>query len=206
MLNLQTQERGFSIIAATGALIIIGLLMMAGLRLVLDHTRRASLFADHALALQEAEAALTVAECRIAVATDTPAHQDCSAAHDREHIASLDALTLSGFVPGQCGQGEALGLCWPLVGQSAQSLSKLLADKPDAVTLPTPVQAGARQTPALAARYVIEPIPDALPGRWIEAGSARAPSLFRITAAGFGTDRAVNVMLQTIYRPRVAAP
>ena len=206
MLILQTRDRGFSMIAVTGALIIIGLLMMAALRLVLDHTRRASLFADHALAQQDAEAALIAAECRIAVATGTPPPDNCGTVHAEEDVAVIDPLTLSGFVPGHCGQGAALGLCWPIDGQSAQSMSGLLADNPEGPALFARVQTSARTSPALAARYVIEPIPDVLPGHWIQAGSPRTPSLFRITAAGFGTDREVNVMLQTIYRPRVATP
>ncbi|CAJ0775660.1 hypothetical protein LMG19083_00060 [Ralstonia psammae] len=205
MLNPHMRDGGFSIISVAGALIIMSLLMAAALHLVLDHRRRASLFADHALAQQEAEAALAAAECRIAVATGTPRRESCDATLDAEEMAALDPSTLAGFVPGRCGTGMTRGLCWPLQEQPAQSLSRLLADEPDAATLSPTVQTGARQ-PALPARYVIEPIPDGLSGHWVHAGSAHAPSLFRITAVGFGTDREINVMLQTVYRPQVGGP
>ena len=63
MLNRQEKAYGFSIIAVTGTLIIISLLMVTALQLVQDHVRRAALSADYALALRGAEAALAAAEC-----------------------------------------------------------------------------------------------------------------------------------------------
>ncbi|AQW31735.1 hypothetical protein B0B51_17375 (plasmid) [blood disease bacterium A2-HR MARDI] len=64
---------------------------------------------------------------------------------------------------------------------------------------------GERQ-PGRLPRYVIEPIPDALPGHWIHANATMAPRLFRITAAGFGNDPAIAVVLQTVFRPRLPQP
>ncbi|UNJ99267.1 hypothetical protein MMB19_10635 [Ralstonia insidiosa] len=63
MLITQAQARGFSIIVVTGALAMIGLVTMAAWPLVQDHSRRAALSADRALALSEAERALDAAEC-----------------------------------------------------------------------------------------------------------------------------------------------
>jgi len=201
VLNPQAQDRGFSIIAVTGALVIIGLLMMAALQLVQDHRRRATLSADRALALHEAEVALAAAECAIAVGAGTPHGDDCKATPNAARIPALDPITLASFVPGHCTPG----LCWPLPGQTVQSLARLLTDDPQAVMVPAADPDNWRR-PSQRARYVIEPIPDALPGQWMQAGTVRAPALFRITAVGFGSDERVNVMLQTVYRPRVTEP
>ena len=204
MLNRQERAYGFSIIAVTGTLIIISLLMVTALQLVQDHVRRAALSADYALALRGAEAALAAAECELAVATGTPTRNSCNVSLDDARMAALDPVTLAGFIPGRCGQGAEAGLCWPLQGQPVQALAGLLENGTSAVTVPTTAERDGR-TPT-SARYVIEPIPDALPGEWIRAGATRAPSLFRITAAGFGLDTQVNVMLQTVYRPRGVEP
>ena len=179
MLITQAQARGFSIIVVTGALAMIGLVTMAAWPLVQDHSRRAALSADRALALSEAERALDAAECEIA----------------------LNPITLAGFRPGQCGDA----LCSPLTGQTAQGLSDLLTTADKARAVPAALAETWRE-PAQPARYVIEPIPDALPGEWAQAGTARAPSLFRITAVGFGLTEKVTVMLQSVYRPQADEP
>lgn len=191
-------------IAVTGTVIIISLLMVTAWQLVQDHIRRAVLSADYALALRQAEAALAVAECELAIATDSPPPKNCNAAMDDARVAALNPATLAGFNPGRCGEGAELGLCWPLQGQSAPKLAQLIESDANAVTLTTTAQRDGRS--AKPARYVIEPIPDALPGQWMQAGAERAPSLFRVTAAGFGVDHHVNVMLQTVYRPRAIEP
>lgn len=206
MLNARTHDHGFSIIAVTGTLIIIGLLMVTALHLVQDHRRRASLFADHALALQEAEAALAAAECELALATGTSGPSGCSVPPDAARIAALNPVTLAGFVRGGCGQDEARGLCWPTAGQSVRALARLLDEtSTDAVSLIGTTTTGSRQ-PEHRARYVIEPIPDGQPGQWMHAGEVPSPWLFRITAAGFSSDPKVKVMLQAVYRPRVTQP
>lgn len=201
MLNPRVNRSGFSMIAVTGAVIIMGLLMMGALHLVLDHNRRAALSADHALAMHEAERALTAAECEIAIATDTPHREGCHTEPAAARIAALNPVSLAGFVPQQCGKETAnRGLCWPQEGQSAETLSGLLFDERNAIPLPPPRDSW--RQPAHRARYVIEPISDAVPGQWIHANASRAPVLFRITAVGFGADEAVNVRLQTIFRPQ----
>jgi len=202
MLNRRERTSGFSVIAVTSALIVIGLLMVGALHLVLDHNRRAGLSADHALAMHEAERALTAAECELGIATGTPGIDDCHAEVGTARIAALDPVTLAGFVPQQCGQDAARrGLCWPKEGDSVETLSGLLLDERNAILLPPPADDNWRQ-PAHRARYVIEPIRDAVSGQWIHANASRVPVLFRITAVGFGTDEAVHVKLQTVYRPR----
>lgn len=110
MLSRHAKAHGFSMIAVVGPLLIIGLLMLTALHLSQDHLRRATLAADRAVALREAESALTAAECEIAIATDTPYRsEDCRAAPDAARIAALNPVTLSGFAPGACGEGAARG-------------------------------------------------------------------------------------------------
>jgi len=205
MLSRCARTSGFSMIAVTGALIIIGLLMVGALHLVLDHNRRAALSADRALAMHEAEAALAAAECEIAIATDTPGREGCQAELDAARIAALDPVTLAGFARHQCGKNSASrGLCWPQDGESVETLSELTLNERNAISL-LPTDSPWRQ-PAHRARYVIEPIRDALSGQWVHANASRIPVLFRITAVGFGADEAVYVKLQTVYRPRGTEP
>ena len=201
MLITQAQARGFSIIVVTGALAMIGLVTMAAWPLVQDHSRRAALSADRALALSEAERALDAAECEIAIATGTPPRRGCAGVRDAARAAALNPITLAGFRPGQCGDA----LCSPLTGQTAQGLSDLLTTADKARAVPAALAETWRE-PAQPARYVIEPLPDALPGEWAQAGTARAPSLFRITAVGFGLTEKVTVMLQSVYRPQADEP
>lgn len=215
MLRPQEDCQGFTMVTVVGALIIVGLLMMTASQLVQDHVRRAALSADYALALAEAEAALAAAECEIAIATNTPRREACRVTPGDARTAALNPVTLAGFVAGECGeQGATRGLCWPPRNQSAAALADLAKSAAHAVPLDASEARGGRST--TPARYVIEPIPDALPGQWIHAGVPREPSLFRITAIGFGpssvaangarADALVNVILQTVYRPRRIAP
>jgi len=210
--NPLTHERGFSIVAVIGALIIISLLMVAALHIARDQRRRATLFADHALAMREAEAALAAAECELALATNTPTNHTCGAPPPAARIAALDPTTLAGFVPGRCGADAITrGLCWPESGQTVQDLAHFSPDqnnnrKAKAAELDTFTTTDTRDRPAHRARYVIEPIPDTQPGLWTHAGVERTPPLFRITAVGFGNDEDVNVMLQSVYRARTVAP
>ncbi|WP_439890408.1 pilus assembly protein PilZ [Ralstonia sp. 25C] len=210
--NPLTHARGFSIVAVISALIIISLLMVAALHIARDQRRRATLYADHALAMREAEAALAAAECELALATKTPTSQACGAPPPAARIAALDPITLAGFAPGRCGtDATTRGLCWPNSGQTVQDLAHFEPDqnnnsKAKAVELDTFTTADTRDKPAHRARYVIEPIPDTQPGLWTHAGTERTPPLFRITAIGFGNDEDVNVMLQSVYRVRAVAP
>jgi Tfp pilus assembly protein PilX len=199
------RRRGFSLVIVMAAVTLLGLLTMAALHLALDQRRRAGLTIDHALAKQAAEKALADAECELSVATGTPSAAPCTARPSPERIAALNPVTLSGFVAGTCGEGVARGLCQPLTGQSLWALATLLEATSHGVEVDTGSAVGARH-PAHRARYVIEPIPDARPGQWIQAGAAPQPRLFRITAAGFGADPEVSVVLQTVFRPGASSP
>lgn len=198
-------ERGFSLPIVVTVVALLGVLTMAAFHLMLDQRRRVSLTADHALAKHSAEFALAEAECELSVATDTPAAPSCVTPLAQDRIAMLDPVSLQGFVAGACGSGIARGLCQPLPDQSILRLAGLL----DETTLGVPIKAPpvtpiSERMPALDARYVIEPIPDRWPGQTAQADGKPRPRLFRITAAGFGADRAVSVVLQTVFRPRIS--
>lgn len=198
-------SRGFMLVFVMAAVALLGLLTMAAFHLVLDHRHRTSLTIDHALAMRAAEAALAAAECELSVATGTPARPTCAAALSAERIDALDPEALPGFVAGACGSGATRGLCRPLPGQSLWTHTRLLGTTTDGVEIDMPPADGERQ-PGRLPRYVIEPIPDALPGHWIHANATMAPHLFRITAAGFGNDPAIAVVLQAVFRPRLPQP
>lgn len=199
------QERGFSLVFVMTAVALLGLLTMAAFHLMLDLRHRVSLTADRALAKHSAEFALVKAECELSVATDTPVAPDCTTTLLLDRIAALDPVSLRSFVAGTCGSGISLGLCQPLPGQSVLALAGLLDETTFGVPIKAPpITPDTERLPALDARYVIEPIPDRWPGQVIQADEMPQPWLFRITAAGFGADPAVGVVLQTVFRPRVS--
>ncbi len=206
MLTLPARlSRGFMLVFVMAASALLGLLTMAAFHLMLDHRHRTSLTIDHALATRAAEAALAAAECELSAATGTPTSSTCAYEPSPERVDALDPETLPGFVAGVCGSGAARGLCRPLPGQSLWTLTRLLEMTTDGVEIGMPPADGERQ-PGRLPRYVIEPIPDTLPGHWIHAGATARPHLFRITATGFGNDPAVAVVLQTVFRPRLPQP
>lgn len=181
---------------------LLGLLTMATFHLVLDQRHRTSLTADRALAKYGAEMALNMAECELSVATETPTALECMAALPHERIAALDPVSRRGFLPGACGSGASHGLCQPQAGQSLWTLAQLL----DTATLAVEIDARFPDPGRIAgrpARYVIEPIPDRWPGQATQPDGAPPPTLYRITAAGFGADPGVSVVLQTVFRPRM---
>lgn len=199
------QERGFSLVIVMTAVALLGLLTMAAFHLMLDLRLRVSLTADHASAKHSAEFALTKAECELSVATDTPAAPGCAITLPQDRIAALDPISLRGFVAGACGSGITLGLCQPLPGQSILTMAGLLDKTTFGVSIKAPqIARDSERVPALHARYVIEPIPDRWRGQPAQADEMPQPRLFRITAAGFGADPAVSVVLQTVFRPRVS--
>ena len=202
MLSDSAKARGFSMMVVMPAVALLGLLTMATFHLVLDQRHRTSLTADRALAKYAAEMALNAAECELSVATETPTKRECMAALPRERIAALDPVSRRGFLPGTCGSGISLGLCQPQAGQSLWTLARLLDTTTLAVEMDTRVP-DTERIAGRAARYVIEPIPDRWPGQAMHSDGTPPPWLYRITAAGFGADPTVSVVLQTVFRPRM---
>lgn len=202
MLSDSAKAGGFSMMVVMPAMALLGLLTMATFHLVLDQRHRTSLTADRALAKYGAEMALNAAECELSVATETPTNLQCMAALPRERIAALDPVLRRGFLVGTCGNDGSLGLCQPQPDQSLWTLARLL----DATTHAVEIDArlpGTQRIAGRTARYVIEPIPDRWPGQTQHSDDTPPPWLYRITAAGFGADPAVSVVLQTVFRPRV---
>lgn len=194
-------SRGSALVIVMAVAALLGLLTMAAFHLVLDQRRRGSLADDHALAKRGAERALMAAECDLSAATAMPTTNTCHAKPLPALRVALDPLTLAGFTPGACSDGPVRGLCQPLPGQSLWALAGLLDAASHAKEIDADLASGERLA-ARRPRYVIEPIPDALPGGWMHAGAAAQASLFRITAAGFGADPDISVVLQTVFRPR----
>ena len=184
------------------AVALLGLLTMATFHLVLDQRHLTSLTADRGLAKYGAELALNAAECELSVATETPTNLECVAALPQERITALDPVSRRGFSPGACGSGATLGLCQPQPGESLWSLAQLLETPTFAIEIDAHLP-DTERIAGRAARYVIEPIPDRWPGQATQPDGTSPPWLYRITAAGFGADPAVSVVLQTVFRPRM---
>lgn len=189
-------------IIVMAAAALLGLLTMATFHLVIDQRHHTSLTADRALAKYAAEVALNAAECELSVATETPTNLECVAALPQERITALDPVSRRGFSPGACGSGAARGLCQPQPGESLWSLAQLLETPTLAIEIDAHLP-GSERIAGRAARYVIEPIPDRWPGQAMQPDGTSSSWLYRITAAGFGADPAVSVVLQTVFRPRM---
>ena len=202
MLSERTKARGFSMMIVMPAVALLSLLTMGTFHLVLDQRHRTSLIADRALAKYAAEMAVIAAECELSIATETPTNLECMAAVPPERIAALDPVSGRGLLAGTCGSGVSLGLCQPQPGQSLWTLARLL----DTATLAVEIDArlpGSKRNAGRTARYIIERIPDRWPGQAAHNEETTVPRLYRITAAGFGTDPAVSIVLQTVFRPKI---
>ncbi|KHK56141.1 pilus assembly protein PilZ [Ralstonia sp. A12] len=205
MLNTMAKTRGFALPVVMAVVALLGLLTMAPLHLLLDQRRRVSLAADHAQAKHAAEYALNAAECELSSGTGTPTTRDCSLILPVERTAAFNPVTPRGFVAGSCGMDNMLGLCQPRPGQSLWAMAGLLDENTLAMEVEPPqLIPNSNRKSARHARYVIEPIADRWPGLSEQASETSPPHLFRITAAGFGTDPAVSVVLQSVFRPRVS--
>jgi type IV pilus assembly protein PilX len=174
---------------------VLGLGVSAA-RAALNAERAARYERDHLIALQAAEAALHDAQ-RDIEGGGNPLAPRAQLFHGA-----------AGFVEG-CGRGAEAnaGLC-SSAGTAPAWLEVDLAEQgADARAVAYGTYTGARMAtgsgslPCCLPRYVIEPLAIARAG---DSAGARDATAYRITAIGFGTAAATQVVLQTVYRS--AAP
>lgn len=151
---------------------------------------------EHDLALQGAEAALQDAEIDLH-GPGASARRDAFLDPRAHALAFADRCTAGGLYQGLCSSvADAQGRpAWQGVDfgdPSAQARSTALGRFTS-----RPFASGpAGLQPCQLPRYVIERLPDP------DSPDPSAPlSLFRITAAGFGSQPHIQVLLQTVYRP-----
>ncbi|TWI70207.1 type IV pilus assembly protein PilX [Pseudoduganella lurida] len=178
------REAGITLIVSLLMLVAVMLLAAAAAGTALMGEKAARAERDRHVALQAAEDALMDAE-----------HDLDTAAAER-----ADLLAAPAFAPG-CGTGSALGLCarsapgdpppWQtvdLAGASAVPFGHFTG---------AAMETGSGFAPLRRPQYIVERLPYHRPGE--EAGGP--PRYFyRVTAIGFGSRAATQVVLQTAYR------
>ena len=188
------RHKGFSLITTLILLVVVTILGIGAAQIVLQSEKSTRYGRDAQIAFQAAEAALLDAEFDIR-GPNTSASQ---------RLASFVTGSTIGFVDG-CGTGAQRGLCTPSVaGQKpvwygvnfeneSSSAQTVKFGEFTGRTLSTGTS-GIR--PEIAPRYIIEVIPDPTPG----SNASTKPTLYRVTAMGFGPRKSTQAVAQMIFR------
>ena len=187
-------QQGFSLITTLILLVVVSILGVGAAQIVLQAEKSTRYDRDSQIAFQAAEAALLDAEFDIRGPNSS----------GTQRTATFVTASVVGFVDG-CGTGTERGLCTPsATGQKPVWYSVNFQDESSGAktvkfgdftgrTLSTGTS-GIR--PEILPRYIIEVIPDPTPG-----GSANVkPTLYRVTAMGFGPRKSTQAVVQMIFR------
>jgi len=187
-------DKGATLIFSLLILIVILLLgtSLANIALIGEKSSRNE--HDRLVAMLAAESALADAETDIE-----------NAATNVSRSAMFSPKSNAGFIEG-CGKGDAniyQGLCfsnettpmplWNTVNIADTGANSISVKFGRFTGRTMPVGQGA--LPCQLPRYIIELMPDYLPGQ-----AADAPYLYRITAIGFGMSRTTQAVVQSVYR------
>ena len=187
-------QAGFSLVTTLILLVVVTILGVGATQMVLQAEKATRYDRDFQIAFQAAESALLDAEFDIR-GPNTFATQ---------RVAAFVTGSVVGFVDG-CGTGTERGLCTPsAAGQKPVWYSVDFQDESSGAktvkfgeftgrTLSTGTT-GIR--PEIAPRYIIEVIPDPTPG----SNASTKPTLFRVTAMGFGPRKSAQAVAQMIFR------
>ena len=189
------KHRGFSLITTLILLVVVTILGVGAAQMVLQSEKSTRYERDSQIAFQAAEAALLDAEFDIR-GPNTSANQ---------RVASFVTGSAVGFVDG-CGTGSTQrGLCAPsAAGQKpvwyqvnfqneSSSAQTVKFGEFTGRSLSTGTS-GIR--PEISPRYIIEVIPDPTPG----SNATTKPTLYRVTAMGFGPRKSTQAVAQMIFR------
>jgi type IV pilus assembly protein PilX len=187
-------QRGAVLVTALIVMLAVLMLGASAARTAINDEQSARYERDRNLALQAAEAALADAERDIEGGAD-PAS---------ERAALLASGSPAAFDPACGSDAVRLGLCGHPMPPAAPPWQAVdLADPAAAVGYGrftgAVIPIGGALLPARLPRYLIELIP-------VAGATPAAGAFYRITALGFGSNDAVRVVLQSIYRKAPAAP
>lgn len=188
------EERGFSLITTLILLVVVTILGVGSAQMVLQAEKSTRFERDSQIAFQAAEAALLDAEFDIRGPN----------ASTNQRTATFVSGSVVGFVDG-CGTGVARGLCNP--SGSGQKPVWYNVDFQDQSTNAVTVKFGdftgrtfstgtSGIRPEILPHYIIEVIPDPTPG----SNASTKPTLFRVTAMGFGPRKSTQAVVQMIFR------
>lgn len=190
---LPRRPEGSALVMSLLMLTVILLLATAATQMALQGEKSSRNDRDRQIAFQAAEAALADAEADIEQA--------------RAHFFGNEAAIVTVLAEGACGIGEQnplLGICRRLSEHAVPAWKQIdfVADREHMQSVPyghftgNRFQTGGGMLPSLPPRYLIESLPERIPGQSLD----RARYLYRITAIGFGTRPVTQVALQTFYR------
>lgn len=190
---LLKNAKGSALVMSLLMLTVILLLATAATQMALQGEKSSRNDRDRQIAFQAAEAALADAEADIEQA--------------RAHLFGNEMAIGTALAEGECGAGEQnplLGICRRLGEQAVPAWKQIdfVSDGAHMQSVPyghftgSRFQTGSGMLPSLPPRYLIESLPERLPGQTLET----ARYLYRITAIGFGARPLTQVALQTFYR------
>lgn len=191
-----TKQRGFSLVTTLILLVVVTMLGIGASQISLLAEKSTRFARDSQIAFQAAEAALLDAEFDIRGPNTSAA----------QRLATFVTGNSVGFVDG-CGTGAGLGLCLPAASGAKPVWYAGTVDFTDDSTSATTVpfgkftgrtlstgESGIR--PEALPRYIIEIIPDGTPG----LNATTKPTLYRVTAMGFGPRKSTQAVVQMILR------
>lgn len=190
------EQKGFSLITTLILLVVTTILGVGAAQMVLQAEKSTRYERDSQIAFQAAEAALLDAEFDIRGPNTS----------GLSRTSTFVTGSVVGFVDG-CGTGTQRGLCTPsLASQKPVWYGVDFQDETSGAktakfgeftgrTLSTGTS-GIR--PELLPRYIIEVIPDPTPGS--SANASTQPTLYRVTAMGFGPRKSTQAVAQMIFR------
>ena len=192
--STRTGQRGFSLITTLILLTVVMALGIGASQMVLLAERSTRFDRDQQIAFQAAEAALLDAEFDIRGPN----------ASSGQRMATFSSGSTLGFIDG-CGTGTARGMCSPAA--AGQKAVWFAVDFTDGSTGAKTVKFGdftgrtlstgtSGIRPEILPRYIIEVIPDPTPG----SNASARPTLFRVTAMGFGPRKTTQAVVQMIFR------
>jgi len=204
--NTMIEQRQFSITPGwrfqTGASLLVTLVMlliallaglsMANLAMMNEKTDRNE--RDRVVALQAAEAALADAELDIENSSSAASRSSLFSPHSAIGFEINCARGDSNVFQGLClNTGDARRASWKTldITSAGANSPSVRFGRFTGQSMPF----GAGPFPARLPRYLIELMPDNVPGQ-----STRATYLYRVTAIGFGTDPHSQAVVQSFYR------
>ena len=190
------RQHGFSLITTLILLVVVTVLGIGASQIALLAEKTTRFERDAQIAFQAAEAALIDAEFDIR-GPNTSANQRLSTFVTGSTVA----------FPEGCGTGVARGLCFPAASGQKPVWYASTVDFTDDTSSATTVKFGdftgrtlstgsSGIRPEILPHYIIEIIPDPTPG----LNASAKPTLYRVTAMGFGPRKSTQAVLQMIFR------
>lgn len=194
--RLGSGQRGFTLITTLILLVVVTVLGIGASQIALLAEKSTRFGRDAQIAFQAAEAALIDAEFDIRGPNSS----------FNQRTATFVMGSSVAFVDG-CGTGVSLGLCLPAASGQKPIWYANTVDFTDETATATTVQFGqftgrtlsagsSGIRPEILPRYIIEIIPDTTPG----LNASTKPTLYRVTAMGFGPRKSTQAVVQMIFR------